>query len=192
MGADPVTTYAHVQGDTITLGNPPESFTLPDGTTISNFDQAPPQVLAANGWHPAIITFAALGPTERHGLPVLAFDGTTVTADYPAESQPLEWLNRRTIEAALLQAIADNVAILATVQQGQALINQVATAATTLSTANIANIAAAQTALRGVGTNMGKVATVQAGSITALETSLRQLTKLARLMLGELDATNDA
>lgn len=98
--------------------------------------------------------------------------------------------NAGVIRAALVQAIADNVAILATVEQGQTLVDEVTAAATTLSTITIGNLGAAQTALRGVGTNMIKVTTVQEASIGAIATSLRQLTKLARLMLGELDGTD--
>lgn len=184
-----MTTYALVDGQTITVGVP-ESVDGPDGLIVGLTDEADPALLASLGIWPVVEVHDPLGADQHEGPAVLTFNGSTVTATYPAVDDTPQLVNKRTMEAQLRQAIADNVAILATVQQGQALVDQVASDGATLSSANIPNVAAAQVALRGVGTNLERIATVQGGTITAVATSLTQLTKLARLMLGELDGTN--
>lgn len=114
---------------------------------------------------------------------VTVFNGagqqTSVVPATPSSLARVIAVQRRANEAAIRQALVDaitaNVATLATVNAGLAI-------ATGLKTTTIANVADAQARVRQCGT-------VLEGLVNAQAASTQQLTKLARLLLGQLDAT---
>jgi hypothetical protein len=74
---------------------------------IGNIFGITPDNAAQYGWYPVTEAKPVLQEGEVYGDPIFTVDGTTVTATYPVEPEPVESTNYRTLETRADQALTD-------------------------------------------------------------------------------------
>ena len=117
--------YAHVTDGQVDRVGLPDTWTRPDGSSVSGYPYLTTEEHNADGWFSITEIRAALGEGEFHGPPTYTVVGDEVTAHYPAVADgPVPEITLADVAAALRDPLANLTASSASTTVRTAILNQ--------------------------------------------------------------------